>query len=58
VQAIATVSRIHSGGAFSVLGQSYRYLSPAWGLYLVLAATIALLWSASALAWRASRAAG
>jgi hypothetical protein len=56
--ALATVSRIRSGGAFTVLGQSYRYLDPAWGLYLVLVAAIVLLGSASALAWRASRAAG
>jgi hypothetical protein len=42
----------------TVLGQQYRYLDPAWGIYLVLAGAIALVCSASALAWRASRATG
>jgi hypothetical protein len=56
--AIAAVTKIRSGGAVTVLGQQYRYLDPAWGLYLVLAGALALLCSASALAWRASRAAG
>jgi hypothetical protein len=53
--AISTLDNIHSGGAVTVLGQEYRYLDPAWGLYLVLAAAIALVCSASALAWTASR---
>jgi hypothetical protein len=55
MQAIATRSKIHSGGAVTVLGQQYRYLDAAWGLYLVLAGAIALLCSSAALAWRASR---
>jgi hypothetical protein len=58
MQAIAALSKIHSGGAVTVFGQQYRFLEPAWGLYLVLAAAIVLACSASALAWRASRAAG
>jgi hypothetical protein len=56
--AIAALAKIHSGGAVSVLGQQYRYLDPAWGLYLVLSAAIGLVCCTSALAWRASRAAG
>jgi hypothetical protein len=58
MQAVATLDKIHSGGAVTVLGQQYRYLDPAWGLYLVLAGAIALVCSASALAWRATRAVG
>jgi hypothetical protein len=54
--AIATLSKIHSDGAVTVLGQQYRYVDPAWGLYLVLAGAIALVCSASALVWRTSRA--
>jgi hypothetical protein len=53
--AIVTMSKIISGGAVSVLGVQYRYVDAAWGLYLVLACTIALLLSTSALAWRDSR---
>jgi hypothetical protein len=53
IQAISTLDAIHSGGAITVLGQQYRYLEPAWGLYLVLLGAIALACSASALAWRA-----
>jgi hypothetical protein len=58
LQAIATLNEIESGGAVSVLGQEYRYLDPAWGLYLVLGCAIALVCFASAIAWRPSRAAG
>jgi hypothetical protein len=54
--AIATLDKIDSGGTVTVFGFYYRYLDPAWGLYLVLAGTIALAFSASALAWRAPRA--
>jgi hypothetical protein len=54
--AVATLNKINSGGAITVFGLHYRYLSPAWGLYLVLAGAIALALSASALAWRVSRA--
>jgi hypothetical protein len=55
--AIATLAKIHSGGAVTVLGQQYRYINPAWGLYLVLAGAIALVCSTSALARQTSRAA-
>jgi hypothetical protein len=58
MQAVATLGEINSDGAVTVLGQQYRYLDPAWGIYLVLAGAIALVCSASALAWRASRATG
>jgi hypothetical protein len=52
------LDKINSNGAVTVLGQQYRYLDPAWGLYLVLAGAVGLVCSASALAWRASRATG
>jgi hypothetical protein len=55
-QAVATLNKINSGGVVTVLGFHYRYLDPAWGLYLVLAGSIGLVFSASALAWRVSRA--
>ena len=60
MQALATLDKIDSGGVVTVFGISYRYqyLDPAWGLYLVLVSAIALALSASALAWRVSRAAG
>jgi hypothetical protein len=55
-QAIATWSKIISGGAMTVLGVQYRYMDAAWGLYLVLVSTITLVFCASVLAWRAFRA--
>ena len=55
IGAIAMLEKIDSDGAVTVLGRQYRYLDPAWGLYLVLAAAIALV-LAAALTWRASRA--
>jgi hypothetical protein len=55
--AITTLTKISSGGAVTVLGVEYRYVDAAWGLYLVLVGTITLVVSASALAWRAFRAA-
>jgi hypothetical protein len=58
MQAIVSLGEIYSGGAVTILGQQYRYVDPAWGLYLVLAGAIALVCSASVLAWRASRATG
>jgi hypothetical protein len=54
--AVATLSKIMSGGAVTVLGVEYRYVDAAWGLYLVLVGTITLTLSASALTWRAFRA--
>jgi hypothetical protein len=54
IQAISTLGAIQSGGAITVLGQQYRYVDAAWGLYLVLAGAIALVCSASVLAWRPS----
>src|SRR5258705_5608576 len=53
--AIAGWDKINSGGAVTVLGRQYRYLGPPWGLYLVLAHAIALLWAVSALASPVSR---
>jgi hypothetical protein len=58
VQAIATWAKINSGGAVTVFGQQYRYVNPAWGLYLVLAGAIALVCFTFALARRASRTRG
>jgi hypothetical protein len=58
MQAFATLGDIDSGGAMTVLGQQYRYLDPAWGLYVVLLGAIALVCSVSVLAWRASRPTG
>jgi hypothetical protein len=55
-QAIATWSKITSGGTMTVFGVQYRYMDVAWGLYLVLVGTITLLCCASVLAWRAFRA--
>ncbi|MCW3015223.1 MAG: hypothetical protein JWO02_2315 [Solirubrobacterales bacterium] len=55
MQAITSLAKINAGGAVTVFGQQYRYLGAAWGLYLVLAGGIALMGSASALVWRASR---
>jgi hypothetical protein len=55
IGAVAALDKINSGGAVTVFGFHYRYLDPAWGLYLVLAAAVALVLSASALAWRVSR---
>jgi hypothetical protein len=54
VQAVATLTKIGSDGAMTVLGYQYRYLEPAWGLYLVLVASIVLACSAG-VAWRAAR---
>jgi hypothetical protein len=53
--AIAALDKISSGGAVTVFGITYQYMNAAWGLYLVLAGTVALLLSAAALAWRVSR---
>jgi hypothetical protein len=54
IEAISTLAAIQSDGAITVLGQQYRYVDAAWGLYLVLAGAIALVCSASVLAWRPS----
>jgi hypothetical protein len=53
--AVASLDKINSDGAVTVFGLQYRYVNPAWGLYLVLAGAIVLALSASALAWRVSR---
>jgi hypothetical protein len=55
--AITALTKISSGGAVTVLGVEYRYVDPAWGLYLVLVGTVTLVVCACALAWRAFRAA-
>lgn len=53
IGAAVTLGRIESGGVFTVFGVEYRYLSPAWGLFLVLGAALTLFLTATALAWRA-----
>jgi hypothetical protein len=53
--AVVTWSKIQSGGVFTVFGVQYRYLDPAWGLYLLLGGALTLLFTASALAWHARR---
>jgi hypothetical protein len=52
VQAFATTARIDSDGAVTVLGQQYRYLDPAWGVYLVLVGAVVLACCASSLLLR------
>jgi hypothetical protein len=54
IQAVGTLTKIGSDGSVTVFGIQYRFLDPAWGLYLVLAGTIALACSA-ALTWLAAR---
>ena len=53
IGAIVAWSKIQSGGVFTIFGVQYRYLDPAWGLYLVLGGALTLLFTASALAWTA-----
>jgi hypothetical protein len=45
-------SRIQSGGVYTIFAVKYRYLDPAWGLYLVVGSALILVFTASALAWR------
>lgn len=53
--ALTMWSKINSGGAVTVLGVEYRYLDPAWGLYLVLVSTITLVVCSFMLALRVFR---
>jgi hypothetical protein len=55
IGAIATWSKIQSGGVFTVFGVEYRYLDPAWGLYLVIGGALLLTFTAAALALRPGR---
>jgi hypothetical protein len=52
IGAIEALHGITSGGAITVFGITYRYLTAAWGIYLVLVGTIILTLSTSALLWR------
>ena len=54
IQAVITLAKIGSDGAMTVLGYQYRYLEPAWGLYLVLGAAVVLTCSAT-FAWLTTR---
>jgi hypothetical protein len=56
IQAIDSLGKINSGGAVSFLGHQYRYVDPAWGLYLVFTSALVLVCAAAVLTWRASRA--
>lgn len=56
IGAIGALHSITSGGAVNVFGVTYRYLTAAWGIYLVLVGTIILTLAASALAWEGARA--
>jgi hypothetical protein len=49
--AIEDLHAITSGGTVTVFGVSYRLLSPAWGIYLVLVGTATIAVSAFALLW-------
>jgi hypothetical protein len=54
IGAIGAASGLHQisrDGAVDVLGYTYRYLHPSWGLYLVLAGGIVLACAASILSW-------
>jgi hypothetical protein len=53
--AAVALSKINANDTLSVLGFHYTFLDPAWGIYLVLGAAIALACCASTLAWRISR---
>jgi hypothetical protein len=55
--AAVALSKINANGALTVFGFHYRFLSPAWGVYLVLGGGIVLAGCASVLAWRALRSA-
>jgi hypothetical protein len=55
--AITAISKINANDTLSIFGFHYTFLSPAWGLYLVLGGAIVLACCASTLAWRTRRAA-
>lgn len=55
IGAIEELSSIESGGAITVFGITYRYLTASWGIYVVIAGTIILTLSASALVSRGVR---
>lgn len=53
--AAVALSKINAHDTLSVLGFHYTFLDPAWGIYLVLGASIALTCGAATLAWRTRR---
>jgi hypothetical protein len=55
VGAIVVWSKIQSGGVYTFFSVQYRYVNPAWGLYLVIGGALILFFAASSLAWRAGR---
>jgi hypothetical protein len=57
VGAAVGLSKINANDTLSVLGFHYTFLSPAWGIYLVLGGALALACSSATLAWLTRRAA-
>jgi hypothetical protein len=55
--ATSAIAKINEHATLTILGFRYTFLTPAWGLYLVFGASLALACCASALAWRTRRAA-
>ena len=55
IGAIDALHSITSGGAVTVLGITYRFISAAWGVYLVLAGTIVLTLCIALLMWQVFR---
>jgi hypothetical protein len=55
IGAIMVWSKIQSGGVYTFFAVQYRYVNPAWGLYLVIGSALILCFTASALAWRTGR---
>lgn len=53
IGAIQSLNNITNGGAITVFGVTYRYMSAAWGLYLVLVGTLVLFLAVLQLVWRA-----
>jgi hypothetical protein len=58
ILALATLHDLRANGAVTVLFWQYRYLRPAWGLYVTLVAAIALAVCAAASARRGGAATG
>lgn len=58
IGALDALHKITSGGAVTFFGVTYRYMDAAWGLYLVLAATIVLALAIATLVWRQFKAPG
>jgi hypothetical protein len=55
IGAIQSLNSIADGGAVTVFGVTYRYMSAAWGIYLVLVGTLVLFLATVVLAGRTFR---